>query len=63
MFQETKHTFESTFGRELSSILIDFMTLNEVFHKYALLNKNFSFIVDGLKSYSKVWREKFVQEF
>lgn len=63
MFLETKHNFDSTFQKELSTILIDFMTLDEVFNKFAILNKKFNGIVTSLKTFNRVWREKYVQEF
>jgi hypothetical protein len=45
MFQETL-TFESTFSKEICSIFIDFLTINEMFYKFNLLNKGFNQIVE-----------------
>jgi competence CoiA-like predicted nuclease len=58
-----KHTFETTFTKEISSILVEFLTLPEVFFKLNLINKNFHSIVELLKNYPKLWTEKFLQEF
>jgi len=56
-------TFETTFTKEISSIFIDFLSLEELFYKFNLLNKNFHNIVEALKSYPKVWKNKYIQEF
>ena len=63
IFEEQRHTLESTINREISSILVDFLTLEEVFFKFGLLNKNFHQIVQNLKLYPKVWQQKYIQEF
>jgi len=40
MFQE-RATFESIFTRDICSVLLEFLTLPEIFTKFNLLNRNF----------------------
>ena len=63
MFFEQKLTFESTFNKEISSIFIDFLTLEEVFFKFKLLNRDYNHLVESLKNYDRVWKIKYIQEF
>jgi len=57
------HTLDSTFNREVASILIETMTLHETFLKFGLLSRNFRDILNQLKSYPKLWKLKYMQEF
>ena len=38
------NTFESVFSIDISYVLADFMTVEEIFMKFAVLNKNFKTI-------------------
>jgi hypothetical protein len=58
-----RHTFESTFTKEISSILIEFLTLPEIFFKFRALSKDCRNILETLKSFPKLWRVKYMQEF
>ena len=60
---ENTHNFESTFNKEISSILLENLSIPEIFTKFILLNKNFNSILESLKSYPKLWRIKYLQEF
>lgn len=63
IFEDQHLTLESTFNREISSILVDFLTLEEVFFRFGMLNRNFRGIVESLKNYQRVWHQKYIQEF
>ena len=54
------HTFESTFSKELSSILMELLTVDNIFLKFILLNKNFYSMVQQLKQYPKLWKIKYL---
>ena len=56
-------SFEETFNKEICSILVEFLTIHEVFQKFPLLNKNFKNILESLKSFPKLWKIKYLQEF
>jgi len=55
--------FDQTFNKEISSILLEHLTISEIFLKFNLLNRNFNSIVENLKTYPKLWRIKYLQEF
>ena len=47
----------------MSSILVESLSMSDIFLKFCLLNKNFCHIFEKLKTYPKLWKIKFVQEF
>ena len=59
----SKITFEDTFSKEISSILSEFLCLEETFLQFNLLNKNFSSIMRQLQNYPRLWKNKYLQEF
>jgi hypothetical protein len=42
---------------------VEILTMNDVFLKFNLLNKNFNDIMEKLKKFPKLWKMKFLQEF
>jgi hypothetical protein len=46
---------ESVFDPQLSSILVQYLTVEEIFLKLGMLNKNFNTIVNQLKQYKNLW--------
>ena len=63
MLSEFKPSFQSTFNVEICSILVEIMSMEDVFLKFNLLNKNFNDVMEKLKKFPKLWKMKFLQEF
>lgn len=47
----------------MSSILVESLSMSDIFLKFCLLNKNFYHVLEKLKTFPKLWKIKFVQEF
>ena len=60
---EGKFTFESTFSVDISFVLADFLTVEELFTKFCVLNRNFKETTESLKEFKKIWTRKFLIEF
>lgn len=60
LIEQQPNTFEATFSKEISSILIEFLTIPEIFSKFNLLNKSFHEIFESLKNYPKLWKIKYL---
>lgn len=56
-------TLEGILNNEIASILVENLTLEDIFLTFARLNKSFHSIVEDLKGYPKLWKIKFAQEF
>lgn len=39
------------------------MNDQDIFLKFCLLNRNFNEIIKNLKSFGKIWKDKFIEEF
>lgn len=57
------YSLEGVFDTQLSSVLVMFLTTEEIFLKLALLNKSFYQIANQMKNYKHIWVHKFVHEF
>jgi len=44
----------------MSSILFEYLSINEIFLKFNFLNRNFHTILEKLKTYPKLWRIKYL---
>jgi len=55
--------FESVFSPQLSSVLAQFLTCDEIFNVLGATNKNFAQICRQLKHYKNMWVLKFIYEF
>ena len=54
------YTFESTYNKELSSILMELLTVEDIFLKFNMLNNNFHNTVQQLMQYPKLWKIKYL---
>lgn len=56
-------SFDNIFDSHLSSILVQYLSVEEIFCKLGMLSKNLNAIVNQLKSYKQLWVNKFIMEF
>ena len=47
----------------MTGILAQFLSINDIFCKFALLNKEFSGVVNQLSGYKPLWMRKYMNEF
>ena len=60
---DSRSHIHEVFNLEMTSVLVKFLDTHEVFLKLALLSKHFRDVTQALKSYQRLWQDKFVQEF
>ena len=59
----TTYKFETVFDTQLCSLLVQYLSVEDIFLNLAVLNRDYRDTVAKLKEYKLLWVSKFVNEF